>query len=30
MHYAGRFGLKLLERLPIFGEEPNVYAFPYN
>jgi FkbM family methyltransferase len=30
MHYAGRFGLKLLRRLPVYGEEPNVYAFPLN
>lgn len=26
--YASRFGLKPLERLPIYGEEPNIYAFP--
>jgi hypothetical protein len=30
MHYAGRLGLKLLERLPVHGEEPTIYAFPYN
>jgi FkbM family methyltransferase len=30
MHYAGRFGLRLLERLPVYGEEPNIYAFPYS
>ena len=30
MHYAGRFRLKLLQHLPVYGEEPNVYAFPYN
>jgi FkbM family methyltransferase len=28
MHYASRFGLKMLQRLPVYGEEPNVYAFP--
>jgi FkbM family methyltransferase len=30
MHHATRFGLKLLERLPVYGEEPNVFAFPLN
>jgi FkbM family methyltransferase len=30
MHYAGTFGLKLLQHLPVYGEEPNVYAFPYD
>lgn len=29
MHYAGWLGLKLLQRLPVYGEEPNIYAFPY-
>jgi len=28
LHYASRWGLKLLERLPVYGEEPNIYAFP--
>jgi len=28
MHYASRWGLRLLERLPVYGEEPNIYAFP--
>jgi hypothetical protein len=28
LHYGSRFGLKLLKRLPVYGEEPNVYAFP--
>jgi len=28
LHYAGRFGLRLLKRLPQRGEEPNVFAFP--
>jgi hypothetical protein len=28
MYYAGRFGFKLLQRLPVYGEEPNIYAFP--
>jgi FkbM family methyltransferase len=30
LHYAGRFGLKLLQHLPAYGEEPNIYAFPYS
>jgi len=29
LHYASRLGLKPLRRAPVFGEEPNVYAFPY-
>jgi FkbM family methyltransferase len=28
LHYAGRFGLRLLQRLPTIGEEPNIFAFP--
>jgi FkbM family methyltransferase len=28
MHYATRYGMKMLERLPSNGEEPNIYAFP--
>jgi FkbM family methyltransferase len=28
LHYSARFGLKPLERLPVYGEEPNVFAFP--
>jgi FkbM family methyltransferase len=30
MYYASRFGLRLLQRLPVYGEEPNIYAFPFN
>jgi len=30
LSYAGRFGLKPLLRLPTYGEEPNVFAFPIN
>jgi len=30
LHYAGRAGLKLLQRLPAYGEEPNIFAFPIN
>jgi FkbM family methyltransferase len=30
LHYAGRYGLKLLQRLPAFGEERNIFAFPLN
>jgi hypothetical protein len=29
MSYASRFGtLKPLSRLPVYGEEPNIFAFP--
>jgi FkbM family methyltransferase len=28
LHYAGRYGLKVLQRLPVYGEEPNIFAFP--
>jgi FkbM family methyltransferase len=28
VHCEGRFGVRLLKRLPTYGEEPNVFAFP--
>jgi len=28
LHYAGRFGLKSLNRVPKLGEEPDIFAFP--
>jgi FkbM family methyltransferase len=28
LHYASRWGLRLLTRLPADGEEPNIFAFP--
>ena len=30
MYYGIRLGLKLLKRLPVNGEEPDIYAFPFD
>jgi len=28
LHYAGRFSMRLLDKLPKQGEEPNIFVFP--